>query len=304
MNAELGHTVRSTCSWTDPVVLAFAKSVGQGDPQLAIAEQMAALARMTPGPPFDPTHPQVLLARRILTVRQIPLNSDGRVYLRDGHYIIEVSSITPRSRRRFTLAHELAHTFFISAVADLHLEMAHSLAEASFAAYLDAFLNLDSSSWYAPTSKEEEQLCNIGAVSFLTPATEFVSACRSLTCSIDAFRQLQKVFQISLTTAIRRVTELDVWPVLVGLWDSRIVAGKQRAVLLRCHRATSFPVSIHRGYVAPPKSPPHAALHSSRLESGWMQLPPDSVEAKPREAFTESLYLPAWKKIVTVSIAV
>jgi hypothetical protein len=105
-------------------------------------------------------------------------------------------------RIRFTMAHELCHTFFYELVPEIK---------------------------FAPheTDDEEERLCNLGAASFLLPASVLRRRVKPLLPHLKTLELLAAEFRVSIPTMMLRLRELGLWQCEVSLWhrmsDGRFV---------------------------------------------------------------------------------
>lgn len=182
-------TARSTPFWTNKSVLAMA---GDSDPVEAMTEHARRVAleqieKGWQGPPFDP----VDLAKRL----HVPLVPRGE--LRDARTVpvgdsgvrIEFNPSRPRPRLRFSIAHELAHTFFPDAA--------------------QAVRNRGG------TGRDDdwqlELLCNIAASELLMPVGSFPELAKA-PLEIEALMRLRKRFEVSTEALLRRVVRLSDQP--------------------------------------------------------------------------------------------
>src|SRR4051794_13165242 len=98
--------------WSNPSVVRFAKG---DDPLVAMSEKVRetvarALDLGWSGPPFDP----IALAQ-LLGITVIPREDirDARIVVDEKHgYRVEFNPTRPVARVRYSVAHEIAHTFF------------------------------------------------------------------------------------------------------------------------------------------------------------------------------------------------
>jgi len=130
---------------------------------------------------------------------------EGRIVRHGDSYDIEFDPRAPRGRRRFSLAHELAHTFFLKYVPTLTQSRARGASPTTGSSASRAF-------WRA-----EEDLCNFGAAELLMPAGPFLKETLELGPSILAARHLAQRWDVSLECCCRRIVELQSWPVAF-LW--------------------------------------------------------------------------------------
>jgi hypothetical protein len=177
--------------WTNESALALAGP--DGDPvavvtERARAEAMRAMEEGWSGPPFDPFE----LAER-LGVPLVP-----RVELADARAVprgvrgvrIEFNPTRPRGRLRFSIAHELAHTFFPDA--DRRVR--------------------NRGGTRAGDDWQLELLCNIAASELLMPIGSFPEL-KDADLDIKALMQLRRDYEVSTEALLRRVVFLSDRPI-------------------------------------------------------------------------------------------
>lgn len=177
--------------WKNPSVTRFA---GGADPVLKILEKSsdAALEAMElgwGGPPFDPfilaemMQIPVVPNSEILDARTVPLKSN-RVQ-------IEYNPTRPRARIRYSIAHEIAHTFFD----DCGERVRHRAASHTYKA----------DEW------ELEMLCNIGAAELLMP-TGSLADFKAKFFSVEDVLELRKKFEVSTESILLRLVRITEQP--------------------------------------------------------------------------------------------
>jgi hypothetical protein len=97
-----------------------------------------------------------------------------------GAYRVVLDTSDPLERQRFSLAHEIVHTFF--------LEVEHEADE--------------------PAGDQLEQLCDLGAAELVMPAGPFSNALARAELSLTLIRQLADKFAVSLQACARRAMYL------------------------------------------------------------------------------------------------
>ena len=115
----------------------------------------------------------------VLDARLVPLTHERAQ--------IEYNPNQPRSRIRFSIAHELAHTFFPN--------------------YLEAVRNRSPRSAFTTHEWELEMLCNIGAAELLMPIAYFPLLTREM-LGIDKLLGLKQQFDVSAEALLSRVARL------------------------------------------------------------------------------------------------
>src|SRR5260370_19495249 len=99
----------------------------------------------------------------------------------------------PASRMRFTMAHEVCHTFFYELVPEMKFA-AHS------------------------PDQEEERLCNFGAAVLLIPAGLLCRRAARLPVCFESLQYLAQIFCVSLSTMLLRLKALDIWDCGLSFW--------------------------------------------------------------------------------------
>lgn len=172
--------------WKNPSVLAFA---GDRDPVEAVTERarqlvFAAMEQGWHGPPYDPFELAALL--RIPVVPRDDLYDARLVPAEGGRVRLEFNPTRPRGRVRYTIAHELAHTFF----PDYQQGVRHRSGP-----------HVASDEW------QLELLCNVAAAELLMPVGSFRSL-EDEPMKIERLMELRKQFDVSSEALLLRVAKL------------------------------------------------------------------------------------------------
>ncbi len=144
------------------------------------------------GPPFDPfilaelRRITVVPNNAILDARTVPLGKD-RVQ-------IEYNPNRPRARVRYSVAHEIAHTFF----PDCSEQIRNRASRAS----------------YQPNEWELEMLCNLGAAELLMP-TGCLSEFKDKILSIQNILELRESFEVSTESVLLRLIRVTHQPYIM-----------------------------------------------------------------------------------------
>ncbi|MCI0747254.1 MAG: ImmA/IrrE family metallo-endopeptidase [Verrucomicrobia subdivision 3 bacterium] len=177
--------------WQNPSVNSFA---GGGDPielmlKRASSVALDAMQEGWSGPPFDPfaladfLHINVVPNSEVLDARTLPLKG-GRIQ-------IEYNPNRPRARVRYSVAHEIAHTFF----PDCAERVRHRGARQD----------------YAENEWELEMLCNLGAAELLMP-TGSLAELKDKELSIREVLELRKRFEVSTESVLLRLIRVTQQP--------------------------------------------------------------------------------------------
>ena len=142
-----------------------------------------AVDRGWEGPPFDPIELANILK---IAVRPNAAVADARVFPTCGGYEIEYNPHRPRSRVNFSIAHEIAHTFFPDCAEKVRNRSRAGPAE---------------SDW------QLEVLCNVGAAELTMPVGSFPPEDDTVV-TIEELMELRKDFQVSAEAVLIRVVKL------------------------------------------------------------------------------------------------
>lgn len=118
------------------------------------------------------------------------MGCDARLFAQGDYYIAEVNATDPEPRKRFSLCHELGHTFF-------EQQAGPGVAVCDGDTY---------EHWL------EERICNMMAAEFLMPSSLFSGFVRSTQRNVYGIRELSSIFGVSAQTAATRIIDLDLWP--------------------------------------------------------------------------------------------
>ena len=116
----------------------------------------------------------------------------------NGRVVIRYNPDKPKTRRKFSIAHEIVHTFFPG--------------------YQDECHARHQSGQFDPEN-EVEFLCDLGASDIVMPTPEFDSDVKSMGVLLRSLRKLSKLYEVSLeATAIRMITT-DFYPCALIVLD-------------------------------------------------------------------------------------
>src|SRR5439155_16876903 len=96
-NSEISFSPMSPPrSWRSEAVKRFIALVGEADPIEGVKRRVGELVHGLLGPPFNLSNESVLRAVKILEIRyNRAVPGDGRIFLRDDGYIVEINSSRP-----------------------------------------------------------------------------------------------------------------------------------------------------------------------------------------------------------------
>jgi O-acetyl-ADP-ribose deacetylase (regulator of RNase III) len=218
--------------WTNPSVLALA---GDRDPIEAVTERARELVTRAldedwVGPPFDPIKLASILGFDVRPLADIP---DARtVSIGADRFRIDYNPNRPSGRVRYSIAHEIAHTFFPDCGERVRNRLAHANA------------TLDE--W------QLEALCNIAAAEILMPFGSFPAASERLT-DIDRVIALQKQFKVSTEALLLRIVRIA--PSMCAAFSASQVEEGSRRGRWRVDYvvgSSSWPEGAVRGTLLPP----------------------------------------------------
>jgi O-acetyl-ADP-ribose deacetylase (regulator of RNase III) len=214
--------------WKHPSVRRFAADRDPVELMLGTAADAALNAMQDgwSGPPFDPfklaeiRHISVVPNGEILDARTVPL-SQGRVQ-------IEYNPSRPRARIRYSVAHEVAHTFFSDCATEVRNRAARSE--------------------YQPHEWELEMLCNLGAAEILMP-TGSLAEYTDKALSIRDVLDLRRKFEVSTESVLLRLIRVTHQPYTMFV-ASRVPSSQPRYKI-------DYSISSRAGSGCPPR---HALL--------------------------------------------
>lgn len=114
----------------------------------------------------------------------------------DGFRVI-INRSLPGTRLRFTLAHELCHTFFYEHVPELKF-MPHEI------------------------DRSEERLCNFGAAELLMPQSSIIRNAKCKPVGLDSLEELARQFEVSTEAMLVRLRSLRLWNAELSYWRREI----------------------------------------------------------------------------------
>jgi Zn-dependent peptidase ImmA (M78 family)/transcriptional regulator with XRE-family HTH domain len=180
------------------LVRAFNERTGGDSPEMAITQAVAGLRRKIRTRHLSAQLQEFIGLRKVKCVVEANgLESEG--YLEplgttysDG-FTIHIRRSSPHYRRRFTIAHELCHTFFYEFVPEMKF-VVHT------------------------TDAAEERLCDLGAAELLMPAFRIKRAASRTSPSLRALAELSDTFAVSMEAIILRLNHLGLWNCELTSW--------------------------------------------------------------------------------------
>ena len=170
--------------WTNASVAEFA---GGADPVEKMEEKarqavLDAVDQGWAGPPFDPIELANIMG---ISVQPNAALADARVFWGEDGFEIEYNPHRPRGRVNFSIAHEIAHTFFPDCAEEVRNRGRERREEPNW---------------------QLELLCNVGAAELTMPVGSFPSDDAVVT--IEELMRLRKDFQVSAEAVLIRLVKL------------------------------------------------------------------------------------------------
>ena len=160
----------------------------------SLVREKIAKARefMWKGPPFDPEEFASILSIRCEKSDELTHSEDAELHpAENGRVVIRYNPDKPKTRQNFSIAHEIAHTFFPG-----YKDQCNARHECG---------KFDS-------QNEVEFLCDLGASEIVMPIPEFDLDVKKRGISLKSLQELSKLYEASLeATAIRMITT-DFYP--------------------------------------------------------------------------------------------
>ena len=167
----------------------------------SLVREKIAEARETlwEGPPFNPQVLASILGIPCEKSNELTHSEDAELHpAENGRMVIRYNPERPKARQNFSIAHEIAHTFFPG--------------------YQDQYKARHQSSKFDPEN-EVEFLCDIGASEIVMPTPDFDLDVQIMGVSLKSLQELSKLYEVSLeATAIRMVTT-DFYPCALIVLD-------------------------------------------------------------------------------------
>lgn len=157
-------------------------------------------------------------------IKEEPNLATTGVLERNGdHFIIRVRADMAHGRKRFTICHELVHTFFEDA------SWQYRLTTRGLNQYSDT----------------EEKMCGLGAAELLFPRSALRKVLKAKSTDLNLVRAIAKEFESSISAAAFRILDLTDSPFAVVRWYATGLPGARS---LRPHfAAKGIPKSLFSG---------------------------------------------------------
>lgn len=149
------------------------------------------------GPPFDPQILASIMGIRCKKSEKLAFSHDAELHtIDDGNLVIIYNPRKPKTRQNFSIAHEIAHTFFPKY--EDNYKARHKIGQFDI-------------------ENEVEFLCDLAASEIIMPTPEFDLDLKNIGISLKSLKELSKRYEVSLeATAIRMVrTDLNCCALMI-----------------------------------------------------------------------------------------
>ena len=194
--------------WHSTAAAALCVFAGQSDPVAAMRHTVDALLAEgeVAGPPVD-----LRLLASLRDVRSIDYRNileAGRLVPEDTGDIVQVNRRHTEGKRRFTVGHEICHTFF---------NEAKQSARAS----------VDLTTGLFDIRDEEEYLCDVGAARILLNPCWLVPMAQSRPASLDGLFEIADVCGASIEATAFQLAQSAVWQCTFVFWEQGLRKAQQ-----------------------------------------------------------------------------
>jgi O-acetyl-ADP-ribose deacetylase (regulator of RNase III) len=222
------------------------------------------------GPPFDPfrlaEHLRIKIVPRedVVDARTVPAGSQG--------IHIEYNPNRPKPRVRYSIAHEIAHTFFPDCSDRVRYRASGMEAKAE--------------DW------EIEMLCNIGAAELLMPTGNFPDL-RRTSLGIDEILNLRRQYEVSVECLALRYIKMTEQPVAVFVVSRGNPLTTDRYQIDYAVGSRTWPVRLNKGILLPKETLVRdctAIGYTAKGQENWPQVGKVNTEAVGVPPYTASVF--------------
>ena len=151
------------------------------------------------GPPFDPKDFASTIGIPCVKSDQLFCSEDAELHpIEGGRSIIKYNPDKPKTRQNFSIAHEIAHTYFPD--------------------YQNRYKARNKIGKFDPNN-EEEFLCDLGASEIIMPTPDFDLDVESMGISLKSLGELSKRYEASLEATAIRMIGTDFYPCALVVLD-------------------------------------------------------------------------------------
>lgn len=186
--------------WHSLAAAGLCSLVGEREPVGGIRKPVDALlaqAQVTAPPPDLALLGSFRAVRRI---EHVMMSEAGRLVPEESGYVIQVNRCHPEGKRRFTVAHEICHTFFREAL---------SSVEAS----------VDAATGLFEIRQEEEYLCDVGASHMLLHPSWLFPFARLHCPSLDGLFEIAAECRASIEATAFQLAQSGLWACTFVFWE-------------------------------------------------------------------------------------
>ena len=151
------------------------------------------------GPPFDPRTLASILGILCEKSDELTYSEDAELHpAEDGRMVIRYNPNKPKARQNFSIAHEIAHTYFPGF--QNQYKARHKIGK------------------FDPNN-EVEILCDLGASEIIMPTPEFDLDVKSMGVSLKSLQELSKRYSASLEATAIRMIGTNLHPCAITVLD-------------------------------------------------------------------------------------
>ncbi len=202
--------------WKSPAVVGFCERSGSPDPVRAIKQKALELVARSgiSRPPFSPF--ALASLQGVVRVKFRPMGFDACLIPVSGGFEVHICSTHSKARQNFSMAHEVAHLFFMEATS----ERRRALRDTGIGAN-----NVD---------QEEEYLCDVAASELIFPEPFFNRDVYHSGPSILGVVELAKLYAASLQATAHKFTATGIWKCAFVFWKLARTDSGYKLVADRC----------------------------------------------------------------------
>ena len=151
------------------------------------------------GPPFNPQTLASIMGISCEESEKLSHSDDAELHsTEDGRLVIKYNPDKPKRRQNFSIAHEIAHTFFPE--------------------YQDQYKARHKAGKFDPDN-EVEFLCDLGASEIVMPTPDFDLDVENMGISLNSLRELSKRYEVSREATAIRMVGTDFYPCALIVLD-------------------------------------------------------------------------------------
>jgi O-acetyl-ADP-ribose deacetylase (regulator of RNase III) len=258
--------------WKNSSIAAFAGGLDPVEKMMQVASSVALQAIQCgwEGPPFDPfrladyLRIKVVAREDVVDARTVPAGAEK--------FRIEYNPNVPKPRVRYSIAHEIAHTFF----PDCSDRVRYRASREDM----------------PPEDWQIELLCNIGAAELMMP-TGSLPDLRGKVLGMDEFLLLRKKYEVSVESLALRYIKVTERPVAVFVASRKHNSSAERYHIDYAISSRSWPIRLKAGTPLPQETVINdctAIGFTARGQEDWPQIGKVGVEAVGIPPYPTSIF--------------